>query len=387
MNINFSQHKVLIVDDNAFNRQLLAALMESIGIKALDFAENGVQGLEKLAAFQPDLILLDIMMPEMDGFEMCRRLRAMPEHADLPVLINTALGAPEERAACFAAGATDMVSKPINGQEVIARVKIHLERQDLIRDLKLYRERVEYELSAAKTMQLALLPDQEKLDKIAAKHNFILDSHFETSSELGGDFWGVFDLSPTKMGVFLTDFSGHGVTAAINAFRLHTLISHLPPNDLEPGTWLKQINIELKQLLPPGQFATMIYGILDRERNVFTYAAAGATSPILCQNGKFEPQDASGIFIGFFDGAEYENREITLNPGDGIFLYSDALSECVGYNGLALDDDGVIEELASACEKSKVNPLPFLIERFYQLTPRPLNDDLTAVWFFRCNNE
>ncbi|MBF0333963.1 MAG: response regulator, partial [Alphaproteobacteria bacterium] len=121
--------RVLVIEDSETNRRLLDALLRAAGIQTIAFAVDGIDGLEKVESFQPDLVVLDIMMPRMDGFEVCRRLRALPEHRSLPILVQTGLETAQERTEAFRAGATDLVIKPLNGAEFLARVRVHLQNR------------------------------------------------------------------------------------------------------------------------------------------------------------------------------------------------------------------------------------------------------------------
>lgn len=135
-----------------------------------------------------------------------------------------------------------MVSKPVVPVELMARVRIHLEKRLLIHDLRTYRERVAQELASARAMQQALLPQTAHIEALADRHRVRIGSHFEASSELGGDIWDIVTLNDHRFGVYMADFSGHGVTAALNTFRLHTLIQELPPPPEAPGVWLAAVS-------------------------------------------------------------------------------------------------------------------------------------------------
>lgn len=375
---DLKQTRILIVDDQEPNRKLLAALVSSMGVGFVEHARDGVEGLQKLESFKPDLVLLDIMMPNMDGFEMCRELRKNPAWRDLPVLVNTALSEPRERVECFDAGATDMVVKPINAPEVLARVRIHLENRLLLGSLRQYHERIAQELAMASQMQRSLLPEDGKLAELSAKYGLKIASRFETSSELGGDFWHLREIEDGKLGLLLADFSGHGVSAALNAFRLHTLLDQYPPG-CNPAEWVASLNRALKPLLPVGQFATVLYGIFDAQAETFEFAAGGAPSPILLTPGApARLLDASGLFLGAVLDAEYDVQKVAFPKGSHLFFYSDAITEALDENGQMLGEDGLIELTAAAMQDAA--PLERLMRDFERRFPPPWVDDLTAVW-------
>ena len=116
-----SLSNILIVDDDSRGRETLEAVLTGLGHN-LHFSDNGLDALKQASALQPDLILLDVMMPDMDGFEVCRRLRADPILADVPVVMTTALDDKASRLQGIEAGADDFISKPIDRMEIRARV-------------------------------------------------------------------------------------------------------------------------------------------------------------------------------------------------------------------------------------------------------------------------
>ncbi|MEO5374853.1 MAG: fused response regulator/phosphatase [Alphaproteobacteria bacterium] len=382
--ISLADCRVLIVDDNLGSRMLLGSLVREVGVGHVEFGLDGEDGLAKVEAFQPDLVLLDVRMPKMDGFEMCRRLRRNRAQLDLPVLIQTALTSDDSRADSFRAGATDMVSKPVVPVELMARVRIHLEKRMLIRDLSAYRQRVAQELDSARTMQLALIPRRERVDAIATPRGLRITSHFEASSELGGDIWDIVEIDEDRVGLYIADFSGHGVTAALNTFRLNTLAQQIPPRDYpEPETWLEAMNARLKGLLPPGQFATVLYAIIDVRASTLTYASAGAPSPIVGEGDAVAFLDSEGMFLGVTGDTTYDARTVPLPRGGFVFLYSDALTDCNGPDGRCLGEDGLLALVRDNLHHPSGDPLSGVLDTFFAAVPRPLPDDLTAVWVAR----
>ena len=383
MSISLEDSRVLIVDDNEFNRKSLSMLLLRSGIRNLEFAVDGVDGLAKTDSFRPDLILLDVAMPNMDGLEMCRRLRANPRHSDLPILFQTALDSDEEQVACFTAGGNDFISKPIKPGECVARVRHQLERRKLFIDLTAFRERVEKELKHAHAMQMSLLPDPRKVAELGAAHGLGISSHFETSSELGGDLWSVFELDEHRVGILIVDFAGHGITAAINTFRLHTLFDRIPARDLEPAEWLSELNASLKDVLPTGQFATAFYCVLDKRTDVLSFAGAGAPNPILCAGGELTLLDSAGMLLGISRRAKYRTQQVRLPPGGFLVLYSDALIECRDAEGIPFGQDTVLETVRGIAARRPADPVQSLLHPFLARIARPLRDDLTLIWINR----
>lgn len=338
---------ILVVDDNPVNRHLLVALLQRGGFSTVSTADDGIEALQRMESVQPDLILLDLMMPRMDGFEFCRRLRAEPRWRDVPVLVQSSLNRAEDRAQAFEAGATDYVTKPVNGQELIARVRVHLRNRALLRDLLAFRRRTERELTLARTMQKRLMPSAGRIAEAEATRGVRVAARFVPSSELGGDFWDLRPAADGRLLVYMVDFSGHGVGAALNTFRLHAIVQRMDLASLEPPAFLEALNRRLCSLLPSGQFATMLAGIIDPETDLFTYASAGSTRPMAWGPGDTAPHlgESAGLPLGLLAGATYECRSLPFPPGGRIFLYSDAAIE-IPHGDDVLDDTGLAALLA-----------------------------------------
>lgn len=392
MAARISEAKVLVVDDTKENRLVLIAMLASIGVIKVEQAVDGADALKKMESFAPDLILLDIMMPKLTGFEVCRQIRSAANHAEVPILIQTALNSAADRAKSFAVGATDYITKPINAAEFCARVRIHLENHLAIRDLMDFRRRTALELDLARLAQRRLLPDEPTLARIGEESGIRVSGRYLPSSELGGDSWGICRIGRRRLCVWLCDFSGHGVGAALNSFRLHALIRRLGEAVANPATFLSALNRSLCPLLPTGQFATMLAGLVDADSDSFVYAAAASTPPLSWgQDGDIHVGDGSGLPLGLLPGAMYDNRVLPLPAGGSVFVCSDAATEAAmlgaqGRNGI-LGEAAVID-LVRRCRIAEAagSGGDFLdrFERSLSATAAgPLDDDLTAILISR----
>ena len=368
---------VLVVDDNPLNRALMVAIINSIGVHKVETAVNGIEGLEAIGRNKPDLVLLDVMMPQMDGYEMCRRLRESHGHDELPVLFVTALDGPGDRTACFDAGGTDMVSKPVNQTEIIARVGVHLQNRILLAGLKTYQKRLGEELEMAHATQMALHPDKDETADILARTGIQIQGLIETSSELGGDFWTVYETPRGTVGLLVADFTGHGVAAAFNTVRLHAIMSRRRFDPGGPGAMLGYLNVELKRLLQPGQFAAAFACELDPLTGDLTCAGGLSPPPILLENGKARFYPVSGPPLGAFSDAVFDEITLTLAPGATLLAYSDALVESMLGDNPVVEPDGLLTWVAEA--DAGENLPRYLATRFHNRLPGQPPDDLTLV--------
>ncbi len=267
--------------------------------------------------------------------------------------------------------------------EMAAAMQVFEQRtRDLRREIKL---RTEAE-QTAREMQEEILPRGEHIERYEDRHRIAIVSHFEPSSTLSGDFWGMESIDEHRLGVYLVDFAGHGVNAALNTFRLHALLGHLGPISDDPREHLREINLALTRILSRGQYATMLCGIIDTRRDVFTYAAAAATHPLIVMPDTSEPilADSAGLPLGLFEDAEHELRTVSFPSGAALVLYSDALTESPDRDGVRLGEEGLVRLVAEHLQTSSPELLlDHVIERFRAGIDTAVPDDLTLISVWR----
>ena len=374
--------RILIADDEPLSVRLLASILQKQGFRNLRFAEGGRTALDLVQSFLPDLVLLDMQMPDIDGLEVCRRVRSDPSFVDIPILVQTATVNRKEMGELFAAGASDFLSKPINPSELVARVIVHLERRNLLRELREYRERISQELDAARRMQFELLPSPDLQQEIAASVGLQMASYNRSSSEIGGDLWGVLPIDGSRFGVFLADFTGHGVNAALNTFRLHALIHEYKALHEDPAALVSMLNERLVRLLPPGQFATFLYVVVDHAAGELRLASAGAPSPIVTNglHGSSYLVDASGIPLGITGSATYEERVCPFAAESRLLLFSDGLPEFPNGLGTRIGETGLVKEIDGCHPGLKPDEVIDLLCQAAGIKPHSaLPDDTTII--------
>lgn len=379
-----AESKILIIDDDSFSRAIVNEIFMAAGFSNINLAENGLIGLEKTKLLEPDLVLLDLMMPELDGFEYCKKIRKDPKFKTMPILVQSAASNPKEIKKAFRAGVTDFVSKPVNPDEVIARAKVHLENRLLVHDLELYKARVEKELSNAKKTQQSILPSVTEIKEIGVQYGLDVGVHFEPSSELGGDFWGIKSISDTKLAIYTIDFSGHGVTSALNTFRIHTILQEQNKFSLPAGAFLSVINNQLNELLETGQFATMFYGIIDIEKNIIKYSSAGAPSPFIMNSaGQVSIIDSSGLPLGVSKDTEYNTKEMKFPVGATFMMYSDALIETEDANGNLISEENLMKMLKEYSGYDSIKIIQKLVDFFHLHMKNSTPDDDLTINIYR----
>jgi sigma-B regulation protein RsbU (phosphoserine phosphatase) len=373
--------RILIVDDEALSRRLLESILRRQNFTCLRTVGDGEAALREVESVEPDLVLLDYEMPDINGAEVCERLRADPRYVDLPILIQTATVDRGRMDVLFAAGASDFLSKPINPIELISRITVHLERRNMLRELRAYRRRTSLELEAARCMQMELLPTHAHQQRTVAAGGVRIGSFLRSSSEIGGDFWGILAIDATSFGVFLADFAGHGVTAALNTFRLHALIHEHRDLHRDPAGLLATLNERLVGMLSPGQYATFCYALIEPRVDRLTFVSAGAPSPIIARgtDGETTIAEAFGLPLGITSHEGYETCRQEFPAGSTLLLFSDGLSENQDASGDRIGDERLRQLLDDHRKLAPEAIIEHLCDAAGVGATDALNDDVTIV--------
>jgi sigma-B regulation protein RsbU (phosphoserine phosphatase) len=372
---------VLIVDDAEFNRHFLEQILRKKGFRNIVCAESGENALALTSQIEPDCILLDVLMPGIDGFETCRRLRTEKRFARTPIIMQTSLTGKEDRRQAFEAGASDIISKPLDHAEIEARLRLHLSNALLYSRLASYHARVEAELQEARLLIEAALPQAPMLVE-AAEFGISLSQAYLPCSAIGGDFWKTWMLNDDQMAILFVDISGHGVSAALRMFALNTLVSPPPPTSADPVQMAEYLDRRLYDCgQAQGQFAAGIYGVIDLKERAFRYVGGGLRDGfILRRQGGIERVKMSGLPFGLVENLRRVPREIPLEDGDTLLLYSDALVECTQPEGVPTSEDALCDWLQGLrSEAPKFGLAPWLAERFLANFGEGVRDDLLIV--------
>ena len=352
---------ILVVDDTAANLQVLAGMLKDRGYKVRP-VPSGKLALLAVGREPPDLILLDINMPEMNGYEVCARLKADDRFKGIPIIFISALTEQLDKVKAFAIGGVDYVTKPFQMEELHARVETHLK----IRRLQIELERANVrladangrmsrDLKAAAKIQESFLP--REVPRVPGTDFAWI---YRPCDELAGDGLNIIELGGDKVGLYVLDVSGHGVASALLSVTLSRLLS--PPSepssilirdgevgdrfDITPPT---EVAARLNRLFPfdsaTGKFTTMVYGILNAATGEFRYVSAGHPGPVHVPTGA-DPVilESEGFPIGLANDA-YEERSVRLGAGDRLYLYSDGVPEAVDPAGAQFGNSRLLEAI------------------------------------------
>ena len=347
---NLSDCRILIVDDAQANLDILVEGLK--GDHKLSLALNGELALQVVGRTPPDLVLLDIVMPGMDGYEVCRRLRRMPETAEVPIMFLSSLEEVQNKTRGFEAGANDYLTKPFDMLEVKARVRSLLKAKAYNDAVK---EQMASELRIAREIQMGMLPHDFVALEEAYRVGF--GAVLEPAREVGGDLYGVCAAGPERLVIFLGDVSGKGIPASMFMIRAISLARLLSRESAEPERILARLNDELAADNPSGMFVTFLCGVFEPASGRLALANAGHCRPVLLSVGE-APRWAVknlGTALGFEPGLEFERAEVILREGDALICYTDGVTEafnpqeeCYGSERLLADAGAFAGQAAPA---------------------------------------
>ena len=325
---------ILVVDDDKTNRNLLSIILKKAGYRVIE-AEDGQDAIKKSLDTPVDLVLLDIMMPNMDGYETCRRMKEDSRTRDIPVIFLSAKTETRDKVMGLDSGGADYVTKPFDKGEVLARVRSQLRIRSLTREVIEKQKHLDYDLKVAAGIQQSLLPSREVLGESNLKWAW----RFKPCEEIGGDIFNILRLDENHYAVYMLDVSGHGVPSALvtvsasQILQPHTniLVRHDSEGSgneiIAPADVVKWLDHEYP-MERFDKYFTLVYLLIDAEKGLLRYCNAGHPPSLLVRpSGVIEKLEKGGPMIGLNGALPFEEEEIPLNPGDRIILYTDGVIE------------------------------------------------------------
>ena len=371
--INAITESILLVDDNPTNLQVLFQTLDGVGCKLL-IAKNGEMALSIAGKARPDLILLDIMMPDIDGYEVCRQLKSVPATAGIPVIFLSALGDTEDKVKGLQLGAIDYITKPFQPDEVIARVNTHLTIHRLKREVESRKDQLEHELKVVSEVQQKLLPKQ-----LPAIDGFKLAVHYETSLYAGGDYYDIIELPDNHWGFLIADAEGHSAPAAVLMAMTCALFRAYPGTTTDPAELLHYLNEHLCKVAEPS-FMTALYAVYDANQKTMRVARAGQPLPMIYRSAEKQSLElpCPGVYpLGIEPySMEIPVTETKLEAGDRFLVFTDGVSERFNEEGDIYSEKRVLRLLATDGFDNPRDVLAAImadVERF--AGERPADDD------------
>jgi len=371
--------RILIVDDTPANIQALAGILKEKGYQ-LSVATDGRQALDVLEKVRPDLILLDVLMPVLDGFETCRRLKASPAWHDIPVIFLTAKTDTADLVTGFEAGAVDYVAKPFNAHELLARIGTHLTVDHLRRSLAEKNEELarahKRELEMAVKVQSQLIPLH--LPEIPG---WDFAARWQPAKEVSGDYY---DFIPNqgRMGIVVADVSGKGMHAALFMASTRSILRAKATAFMSPAENLTQANDLLCADAAQGMFVTLFYAEVEPESPSVSYVSCGHNPPFWVRSDRKDITELgpTGPVLAVNEGVRYSARQIEVGRGDVIVFYTDGFTEAFDERQQLFGED----RLKSVLLRTAGEPAARILEAVQReleafVGSAPQSDDRTIV--------
>ena len=327
---------ILIVDDTEVNVLLLQSVLGAEGFRTLT-ASDGATARQLSRSEAPDLILLDIVMPGESGFETCAKLKSDPKTAQIPIIFLSAQDDVKSKVKGLKIGGVDYVTKPVHGEEVLARVRVHLRIGENTRAVtRQHQARIE-ELRDAQ-QAILVRPDS------CPEASFAV--YYEPLEGAGGDFYDVVAVDADVFGYFVADVSGHGVSAAFLTSAIKALLRQYTGPLFSAEDTLRGIDNVMRQMLGEEQYLTACYANLNRRTGRLSVVSAGHPPVIVVQpSGKAQTLVLDSDPLGIFSSLVIQRKEVQVSPGDRFYLYTDGLIESSPGGGRGTG----LERLVAAC--------------------------------------
>ncbi|UTW08249.1 two-component system response regulator RssB [Pseudomonas benzenivorans] len=354
---------LLIIDDDDVVRASLAAYLEDSGFNVLQ-ATNGLQGLEVFQREQPDLVVCDLRMPQVDGLELIRRINAL--EVETPIIVVSGAGVMTDAVEALRLGAADYLIKPLEDLAVLEHsVRRALDRAQLRQENRRYREKLEAanrelqaslhllqeDQNAGRQVQMNMLPETPwQVDGLQFAHQII------PSLYLSGDFVDYFRVDERRVAFYLADVSGHGASSAFVTVLLKFMTTRLlyesrrggRLREFKPSEVLAHINRGLINC-KLGKHVTMLGGVIDEQSGELHYSIGGHLPlPVLFSEGQAQYLSGRGLPVGLFEEADYTDHVLKLPESFSLTLLSDGILDLLPGDTLQEKESGLPELVVSA---------------------------------------
>jgi len=336
--------RILVVDDVEMNRDLLARRLQQQG-HTVFLAENGRRALEMIRAGEFDLVLLDIMMPEMDGYQVLAEMMGDAALKHVPVIMISAVTEMDSVVKCIEMGATDYLPKPFNAVLLRARVVSTLERKRLRDKERLYAKSLERDLEIGREIQKSFLP--EELPRVPG---WEIAARFRPARQVAGDFYDAFALPASgRIGLVVADVCDKGVGAALFMALFRTLLRATATGDSDPpgsagdadpaAELLRAVRLTNDYIARThgrsNMFATLFFAVLEPATGSLLYVNGGHEAPVVFGPGGVKARLApTGPAVGMLPDMAFAVGSARLEPGDGLLAFTDGVTDARGVSGL-----------------------------------------------------
>ncbi len=378
-------YHILVIDDDPTTRLLLRKTLRDLGYQVA-VASHGAEGLAIAHSEKPALIICDWMMPGLDGLEVCRHIKQDPELSRIFFVLLTAKGELEDRIQGLDAGADEFLAKPIDPNELRARIQAGLRLYQLNQDLLKQKQLLEAELHEAAAYVRSLLPAPQDSP---LKINY----YFLPSSQLGGDCFDFFWVGDRYLVLYILDVAGHGLGAALPSVSVLNLLRNTTSplaagatvDYQHPAKVLEALNNGFQMSAQHEKYFTIWYGIYDCHNQTLTYASGGHPPALLVigsnETCRIQPLKTAGIPIGLFNDMSFSEETLAVPEPAVLYLFSDGIYEFETPSSTVWGLEAFTELLFQTHQQEAVPSLPTLISQIREYAaPNAFgSDDVSLV--------
>ncbi len=376
----YFMYTILVVDDTLFNRKLMLEVLETkIDNARYLQAEDGIEAIEIVKTNEVDLVILDLMMPNKNGYEVLKELKNNPLYSDIPIIVNSSVTDMDSIKQTLEMGAVDYFTKPLTPEqmEVIIPLKVNntLKYHEQNRQLKMVSRNINNEMKMAGAFQKALMSMYE--DKLYPGLDLYV--YFKACEHLSGDFFELVETGGNRWFI-IADIKGHGAAAAMMSFMVRKMFNNIIRQESQPKDVLEKINKAYHELKIDTELVFFSAFIGKINGNELTYSNAGHPHPALLSIdiNKGRRLDCNGHFIGFMDDTTYTEETVVLEDEDCILLHTDGL-----YQGKQTPSVNLNRALANMIYSYSKNPSvkdwTCTVYGEYIMPDEELQDDITIV--------
>lgn len=370
---------ILIVDDNPVNHFVIEQILKGDGYDSYVSVQSAKEMFDYLnpanapKCHEINVILLDVMMPEMDGIEACRILKQNPQWKDIQVIFVTALGDKDKLSEALDVGGIDYITKPINRVELLARIRVGKRLKSELDWHKNQEKKIELELNLAAKVQQSLLSQPIQQPNISINASYI------PSSNLAGDLYYWEKIDEHRYAVILLDMMGHGVSASLVCMYISSVLREAIKKLTEPELVIAELNRYMTLLQNDSEnllyYFTGVYLFIDLEEKSVEYINAGHPAGyVFIDEQETLPLLHTSYAVGFVEDIKIEKKKIHFNSSVQIVLYTDGVLEAM--NDCDITADQEVCKIASATWSTEIPPIDYLVKQDLQQS-QP--DDMCVV--------
>lgn len=377
---------ILIADDNEINLEIVDLVIKGLGYNTI-LAKDGLDAIKLLERAPVDLILLDIIMPEMDGYEVLSHLKNDSALCRIPVIVISAIDDMESIVKCIKMGAEDYLARPFNKTLLKARISACIEKKILLDQEEDYLNQIEKLLNAIQAdlklgaaIQKHFLTNESETKKTFGNIGYDVTIFNKAPSTISGDFYYPKEINLHSAGIFFADVCGHGIGAALISMRVLSIVDHLRSPIYHASEFMEMVNVDINEFMPHGHFVAANYLILNQEG--FIISNASQPYPIIVSNNEVKEINLDSRPLGQDADAKFQESNGSLSSGDKIILYTDGIIEATDANGNMYGEERFYKCISEHLDCSAEEIIRFIIADVKAFAGREDFDDDVTIGVF-----